>query len=167
MNRQTILPIIGLLFIVASFIYTVMLWVSTWGTAMIWMTLWQPTLPLVGLVLLAGSTMIRFGPEHVRPTADGGLSCTMFGIGITAICLFCINSNVDFSAFFGCLGSLILFLGVCIGLLVTFFGLVLSCAAAVKGFGTPPPVEPGHCQVCGYNRTGLPKRRCPECGTPF
>ena len=26
---------------------------------------------------------------------------------------------------------------------------------------------PGHCQQCGYNLTGLPEPRCPECGTEF
>lgn len=27
--------------------------------------------------------------------------------------------------------------------------------------------EPGHCRECGYNLTGLPEARCPECGTNF
>ncbi len=30
-----------------------------------------------------------------------------------------------------------------------------------------PIHPPGHCRVCGYNLTGLPKPRCPECGTSF
>lgn len=25
----------------------------------------------------------------------------------------------------------------------------------------------GHCQKCGYDLTGLPEPRCPECGEPF
>ena len=30
-----------------------------------------------------------------------------------------------------------------------------------------PVHEPGRCRVCDYDLRGLPKPRCPECGTPF
>ncbi|MBN1489051.1 MAG: DUF2007 domain-containing protein [Phycisphaerae bacterium] len=29
------------------------------------------------------------------------------------------------------------------------------------------PPNPSHCAECGYDLTGLPEPRCPECGRPF
>jgi hypothetical protein len=31
---------------------------------------------------------------------------------------------------------------------------------------TTRPKHQSHCTVCGYDLTGLPQPRCPECGTP-
>jgi hypothetical protein len=31
----------------------------------------------------------------------------------------------------------------------------------------PAAGAPTHCPACGYDLTGLPLPRCPECGTPF
>jgi len=28
-------------------------------------------------------------------------------------------------------------------------------------------IKPGHCEHCGYDLSGLPEPRCPECGNPF
>ena len=43
--------------------------------------------------------------------------------------------------------------------------LVAIPTAALFRFDRRMP--PGHCLHCGYNLTGLPEPRCPECGQPF
>jgi hypothetical protein len=48
---------------------------------------------------------------------------------------------------------------------ITMFApATLSHYCSERWWGLPLP---GHCQVCGYNLTGLTKPRCPECGFGF
>lgn len=58
-------------------------------------------------------------------------------------------------------------------LTVPLVGTAVACAwAIVVTWGAPFLMarferKPGTCQNCGYNLTGLPLPRCPECGTSF
>ena len=53
---------------------------------------------------------------------------------------------------------------VCLPLWVPLLVLVIPTALLWWRDRRPPP---GFCQVCGYNLTGLPEPRCPECSQPF
>lgn len=160
MTHRTVLPIAGFLLLIASFGYATMI------LAMGWLFRWQVMLPMCFLGLLTGSVLIRLGPEHSRRAADNGLSCMMAGIGMIGF-FFLADFSFRLSFFFGYLKYFAQVLWLIAGLILTVAGFVLSAVATAKGLFTQPPHKPGHCSVCGYNRTGLPKRRCPECGTPF
>src|SRR5262249_42192799 len=54
-----------------------------------------------------------------------------------------------FSAMFG---------GVILSLPVTCLGLLVRWVVGRYA------IKPGHCWKCGYNLTGAPHKRCPECG---
>lgn len=52
-----------------------------------------------------------------------------------------------------------------LGLAGQFFGGVVGLIVVPRD--SPRPPNPGVCEKCGYNLTGLTEPRCPECGTPF
>ena len=47
------------------------------------------------------------------------------------------------------------------------FAAVAIPTLTVWWFGRRRRIPRGHCVRCGYNLTGLPDARCPECGTQF
>jgi hypothetical protein len=165
MTRRTILPVAGLLLLTASLSYAAIRLLGILSMGWLWFLPWLETL-LLSLVAWVGSFMIRFGPEHSRQTARNGLAGVTAGLGMIGIGILAVTS-FRLPGFFGCFAYLAYVLWWITGLGLVGVGSILSITAAVKGFFSEPPAEPGHCSVCGYNLMGLPRRRCPECGTPF
>ena len=50
---------------------------------------------------------------------------------------------------------------------VTIFGCLFTGAWLGARYLARRPSEEGHCRRCGYDLTGLPEPRCPECGERF
>lgn len=164
MKRRTILLVPGALLLTAALGYAVVVIRILLTARQFWFLTWYEILPLA-LAGLVGSVSIVLGSED-RRLAGHGFACLITGLGIIGTGTLTISSSRLFS-FFGCLVTLLQVLWLITGLALVSVGAVLSITAALKGLFAPPPAKPGHCGVCGYNRRGLPRRRCPECGTPF
>ena len=81
--------------------------------------------------------------------------CTVQGIDwFRAFASATASSNPSWISLFG------LLFGVGVGLLLTV--ALRQYVRVADRF-----VHRGHCSQCGYNLTGLPEPRCPECGTAF
>lgn len=108
-----------------------------------------PSVALLVLVVLAASS-----------SADYARSCRtqLLGGAWVLLTLFPVHPSVSLAVLVRAYG---------IGYWMLLLGSILVTSGSVCALVRTSGRQPGHCQRCGYDLTGLSEARCPECGKPY
>ncbi len=124
-----------------------------WGLGYLWLALY-----FVGLVVIC-LPLRRYRVAFFVPFTAGGTVLAMLSIITLPDFIAELQPNVPWTSI--AMGLLFLFAA------CSILPALLMTGAAFIHNRYWPVHEPGRCRVCDYDLRGLPKPRCPECGTPF